>query len=76
MFVSYSGNEVDTSTLVRCHRFFGRVMRASVPISAFLLLLLGAASLLPTTQNDFSCSNNLFYNLVPILRYPNGHPPI
>ncbi|CAH1403534.1 unnamed protein product [Nezara viridula] len=70
-----SGDEVDTSTLVRCHRFLGRVMRASLPISAFLLLLLGAASFIPVVEQDFTCANSFLYNMAPVLRYPNGRPP-
>nr|BAN20712.1 calmin [Riptortus pedestris] len=70
-----NGDEVDTSTLVRCHRFLGRVMRASVPISAFLLLLLGAASFIPVVEQDFTCANSFLYNMAPVLRYPNGRPP-
>lgn len=70
-----SGDEVDTSTLLRCHRFLGRVMRASLPISAFLLLLLGAASFIPVVEQDFTCANSFIYNMAPVLRYPNGRPP-
>ncbi|XP_024081431.1 nesprin-2-like isoform X2 [Cimex lectularius] len=70
------GEEVETRTLVRCHNFLGRVMRASVPISAFLLLLLGAATLIPQSQPDFACAESILYNWAPILRYPYGHPPI
>ncbi|KAF6210750.1 hypothetical protein GE061_013860 [Apolygus lucorum] len=64
----------ETSTLVRCNRFLGRVVRASVPISAFLLLLLGAATLIPQTQPDFACTGSLTF--APVLRFPNGLPPV
>uniref|UniRef100_A0A0K8SMD1 KASH domain-containing protein n=2 Tax=Lygus hesperus TaxID=30085 RepID=A0A0K8SMD1_LYGHE len=67
-------DSTETSTLVRCNRFLGRVVRASVPISAFLLLLLGAATLIPQTQPDFACTGSLTF--APVIRFPNGLPPV
>ena len=52
----------------------------SIPIQMLMLLLIGAASLLPTIEldEDFSCllANNYVNSLEPLLNYPNGPPPI
>ena len=54
-----------------------RVFRAALPIQALMVLLLGAASLVPMTQEDFSCilANNLRRSLDPMLDYMEGQPP-
>lgn len=59
-------------------RYFARrVFRAALPIQALMVLLLGAASLVPMTEDDFSCilANNLRRSLDPVLDYMEGQPP-
>jgi len=68
----------DGSVIIRSGRYIMRVVRASIPIQAMILLLLGAASLIPYGEQDFLCTarNTLQSSLEPMLHYPDGPPPI
>ncbi|XP_057586422.1 nesprin-2 [Hippopotamus amphibius kiboko] len=57
--------------------FLSRVLRAALPLQLLLLLLLLLACLLPSSEEDYSCTqaNNFARSFYPMLRYTNGPPP-
>lgn len=57
--------------------FLSRVIRAAIPLQLLLLLLLFLACLLPSSEEDYSCTqaNNFARSFYPMLRYTNGPPP-
>ncbi|XP_058511514.1 nesprin-2 isoform X4 [Ochotona princeps] len=57
--------------------FVSRVLRAALPLQLLLLLLLLLACLLPSSEEDYSCTqaNNFARSFYPMLRYTNGPPP-
>ncbi|KAJ8788309.1 hypothetical protein J1605_000365 [Eschrichtius robustus] len=57
--------------------FVSRVIRAALPLQLLLLLLLFLACLLPSSEEDYSCTqaNNFARSFYPMLRYTNGPPP-
>ncbi|XP_042637078.1 nesprin-2 [Orycteropus afer afer] len=57
--------------------FFSRVLRVALPLQLLLLLLLLLACLLPSSEEDYSCTqaNNFARSFYPMLRYTNGPPP-
>ncbi|XP_077180010.1 nesprin-2 isoform X2 [Paroedura picta] len=57
--------------------FFHRMLRAALPLQLLLLLLLLLAFLIPSSEEDYSCTqaNNFARSLYPMLHYINGPPP-
>ncbi|XP_076751946.1 muscle-specific protein 300 kDa-like isoform X2 [Xylocopa sonorina] len=72
------GDDGDRTVLSRGYRFLGRVLLVSLPIHMLILLVLGAASLVPLAEEDYSCmlSNNLARRFTSMGVYPDGPPPI
>uniref|UniRef100_A0A8C0BE69 Spectrin repeat containing nuclear envelope protein 2 n=1 Tax=Buteo japonicus TaxID=224669 RepID=A0A8C0BE69_9AVES len=65
------------STVPRSPSFFYRVLRAALPLQLFFLLLLLLACMIPSSEEDYSCTqaNNFARSFYPMLRYTNGPPP-
>lgn len=57
--------------------FFYRVLRAAFPLQLFLLLLLLVVCIIPSSEEDYSCTraNNFARSLHLMLQYLNGPPP-
>ncbi|XP_036590172.1 nesprin-2 isoform X1 [Trichosurus vulpecula] len=57
--------------------FLYRVFRAALPFQLFFLLFLLLACMIPSSEEDYSCTqaNNFARSFYPMLRYINGPPP-
>uniref|UniRef100_F7ACW8 Nesprin-2 n=1 Tax=Monodelphis domestica TaxID=13616 RepID=F7ACW8_MONDO len=66
-----------TSTSSGSRSFLYRVFRAALPLQLFFLLLLLLACMIPSSEEDYSCTqaNNFARSFYPMLRYTNGPPP-
>uniref|UniRef100_A0A8C3BTW8 Spectrin repeat containing nuclear envelope protein 2 n=1 Tax=Cairina moschata TaxID=8855 RepID=A0A8C3BTW8_CAIMO len=66
-----------TKVVPRSPSFFYRVLRAALPLQLFFLLLLLLACMIPSSEEDYSCTqaNNFARSFYPMLRYTNGPPP-
>ncbi|NXC37840.1 SYNE2 protein, partial [Penelope pileata] len=66
-----------TQVVPRSPSFFYRVLRAALPLQLFFLLLLLLACMIPSSEEDYSCTqaNNFARSFYPMLRYTNGPPP-
>lgn len=73
-------DEVDAAAAgpCSCSSFCRRAFWVALPIQALLLLLLGLASLLPMTEEDYSCAltNNMQRSFTSVLQYMDGPPPV
>ncbi|XP_045678396.1 nesprin-2 isoform X12 [Phyllostomus hastatus] len=67
----------DTGSSRPQRSFLARVFRVALPLQLLLLLLLLLACLLPSSEEDYSCTqaNNFARSFYPMLRYTNGPPP-
>jgi hypothetical protein len=54
-----------------------RILRTALPLQAMLVLLLGAACLVPHCDDEYCCQllNNFARSFDPTLDFPNGPPP-
>ncbi|CAG9785834.1 unnamed protein product [Diatraea saccharalis] len=71
--LSEESEEQELGRVARGLRFVSRVARASLPFQALLLLLLGAAALAPHAHSGCRDAGP---GLEPVLRYPDGPPPL
>ncbi|XP_065491707.1 nesprin-2 isoform X2 [Caloenas nicobarica] len=64
-------------TIPQSPSFFYRILRAALPFQFFFLLLLLLASMIPLSEEDYSCTqaNNFARSFHPMLRYTKGPPP-
>uniref|UniRef100_A0A8U8BMT5 Uncharacterized protein n=1 Tax=Geospiza parvula TaxID=87175 RepID=A0A8U8BMT5_GEOPR len=76
LYMSESHSEPVQAT-PRSPSFFYRVLRAALPLQLFFLLLLLLACMIPSSEEDYSCTqaNNFARSFYPMLRYTNGPPP-
>uniref|UniRef100_A0A8C0FCC5 Spectrin repeat containing nuclear envelope protein 2 n=1 Tax=Bubo bubo TaxID=30461 RepID=A0A8C0FCC5_BUBBB len=72
-----SSPAMKAATIPRSPSFFYRVLRAALPLQLFFLLLLLLACMIPSSEEDYSCTqaNNFARSFYPMLRYTNGPPP-
>ncbi|XP_074921846.1 nesprin-2 [Chelonoidis abingdonii] len=71
-------NQPETTQAVSSPQsFFYRVLRAALPLQFLFLLLLLLACMIPSSEEDYSCTqvNNFARSFYPMLRYTNGPPP-
>lgn len=75
---SASSRSEEEETPSRCRRFLKRVLWTALPLQLLLLLLVGVACLVPTSDEDYNCGqlNNFARSFHPMLSYTNGPPPI
>uniref|UniRef100_A0A8C2T0X3 Spectrin repeat containing nuclear envelope protein 2 n=1 Tax=Coturnix japonica TaxID=93934 RepID=A0A8C2T0X3_COTJA len=66
-----------THVVPRSPSFFYRVLRAALPLQLFFLLLLLLACMIPSSEEDYSCTqaNNFARSFYLMLRYTDGPPP-
>ena len=76
MFDRPDGEE-EEGVVRRSYKFLGRVVRVALPIQALILLMLGVASLMPSTEEDYACNmaNSFARSFNPMLRH-EGPPPL
>ncbi|KAI1723213.1 nuclear envelope localization domain-containing protein [Ditylenchus destructor] len=68
---------VDHASYVRQRSRWRRVLRTALPLQAMLVLLLGAACLVPHCDDEYCCHllNNFARSFDAQLEFPNGPPP-
>uniref|UniRef100_A0A7M4FHX4 Spectrin repeat containing nuclear envelope protein 2 n=1 Tax=Crocodylus porosus TaxID=8502 RepID=A0A7M4FHX4_CROPO len=61
----------------RPHSFFYRVLRAALPLQLLFLLLLLLACMVPSSEEDYSCTQANYFarSFHLMLKYTNGPPP-
>ncbi|XP_074092082.1 nesprin-2 isoform X2 [Macrotis lagotis] len=75
--VEHLSDPASTPTSSGPRSFLYRVFRAALPLQLFFLLLLLLACMIPSSEEDYSCTqaNNFARSFYPMLRYTNGPPP-